>query len=162
MRRDRPISGILIFAVTAVCATSAAVCLDTFLTQQGLSEFSILCASNVLIGIAAGSLVLEHNLRLKAKHQILEERVRTLSEVHQYLRSVITSLAFYGTQIGGADADVLSEHLRQVEANLADLFTRLLFDQSVPQSVLKAVRNTGIIRSLTSSTSGNYASGAGL
>lgn len=161
MRRELPISKILIFAVTAVCATSAAVCLDAFLTQQGLSDFSIMWASNVLIGIAAGSLVLEHKLRVKAKHQILEERIETLSEVNQHLRSILTSLTLYGTQIGSADAEMLSELLRRVEARLVDLFTRLLFDQSVPHSVLKAVRNTRVIRSL-SSTSGNYASGASL
>ena len=154
MKRKLPTSQILIFAIPAVCATSAGVCLDAFLTQQGLSDSSILWASNVLIGIAVGFLVLEHRLRIEAKCQILEERVETLSEMHQHLRSVITSLAFYGTQLGVAHADALSEHLRRVEANLVDLFTRLLFDQSVPQNVLKAVRNTGIIRSLTKNTSG--------
>jgi hypothetical protein len=154
MKRKLPIAKILTFAVPAVCATLAGVCLDAFLTQQGLSDLVVLFASNVLIGIAAGLLVLEHKLRIEAKYQILEERIKTLSEMHQHLRSVITSLAIYGTQLGVAHADVLSEHLRRIEANLVDLFTRLLFDQSVPQSVLKAVRNTGIIRSLTKSTSG--------
>jgi hypothetical protein len=161
MKGERPISGILIFAVTAVCATSAGVCLDAFLSQQGLSESSILWASNALIGIAAGSLVLERNLRLKAKRQILEERIATLSEMHQHIKSVITSMAIYSTQIGGADSKVLSELLRRVEANLVDLFTRLLFDPAVPRNLLEAVRTSRIIRSV-SNRSEKYASGASL
>jgi hypothetical protein len=161
MNWKQPILTILIFAITAVCATSAAVCLDAFLTQQGMSDASILYASNALVGIAAATLVLLQRLRVQAKNQILEERIETLSEVNQHVRSVVTSLAFYGRQTGKADGEVLSEHLRRVEAGLSELFTRLLFNQSVPQCVLKAVRNTGIIRSL-SDTSSNCASGANL
>lgn len=161
MKRELLISKILIFAAPAVCATSAGVCLDAFLSQQGLSDFSILWASNVLLGITVGSLVFQYKLRLKAKQQILEERIETLSEVNQHIRSVLTSLTLYGTQSGSGDAELLSELLRRVETNLVDLFTRMLFDQSVPQSVLKVVRNTRIIRSL-SRTSENYAAGENL
>jgi len=114
MKRALPILKILIFAVAAVCATSAGVCLDAFLTQQGLSDLSILWASNVLIGIAVGSLVFQYKLRLKAKQQIVEERIETLSEVNQHIRSVLTSLTLYGTQSGSGDAELLSEHIVEV------------------------------------------------
>ena len=154
MKRERLLSKILILAPIGIGATLAGAGLDAYLAQQGMSDSSILYASNVLSGIVIGAMAVQYKLLLKARHQILEERIGTLSEMHQHLRSVITSLAFYGTQLGVTHADVLSEHLRRVEAHLADLFTRLLFDQSVPQSVLKAVRNTGIIRSLTKTTSG--------
>jgi predicted membrane-bound spermidine synthase len=154
MKRERLLSKVLIVGLIGIGATLAGVSLDAFLAQQGMSDSSILYVSNVLIGILIGATAVQYKLLLKARHQILEERIGTLSEMHQHLRSIITSLAFYGTQFGAAHADVLSEHLRRVEANLVDLFTRLLFAQSVPQSVLKAVRNTGIIRSLTKSTSG--------
>jgi len=152
MKRERLLSKVLILALIGTGATLAGVGLDAFLAQQGMSDSSILCLSNVLSGIVIGAMAVQYRLLLKTRHRILEERIATLSEMHQHLRSVITSLAFYGTQM--AHADVLSEHLRRVEAHLADLFTRLLFDRSVPQSVLKAVRNTGIIRALTKSTSG--------
>ncbi len=135
-------SRILIFVATAVLSASFGVVMDGLLLQQRASEFGILCASNVLIGTLAGSLVLQYKLRQKAKHQILEERIRTLSEVNQHIRGVLTSLVLYGTKNGDASAEALSELLRRVEENLDHLFTRLLFDQSLPHSVLKAAKDT--------------------
>ena len=135
-------SRILIFAATVALAASFGVALSGVLLRQRVSELGVLCASNVLIGTLAGLLVLQNKLQQKAKHQLLEERIRTLSEVNQHIRGVLTSLVLYGTKNGDASAEALSELLRRVEENLDHLFTRLLFDQSLPHSVLKAAKDT--------------------
>jgi hypothetical protein len=142
MKLENPISKVLIFTAVAGFATSFGVALDGCLLQRGVSGFAILCASNALIGIVTGVLVLQHKERQKEKHQILEERIETIAEVNQHIRSVLTSVAFYGRQNGSANAEVMTELLRRVEANLAHLFKRLLLDESLPQSVVKAAKNT--------------------
>jgi len=142
MKREWPISKILILGAAALCPVAFGAVLDKFLLQRGVPGGSILFASNVLIGVIAAILILQHDLRETVKHQILKERIETLSEVNQHIRSVLTSVSFYGTQTGSANAEVVSELLRRVEAHLAHLFTQMLFDQSLPQSVLRAARNT--------------------
>ena len=142
MKREWPISKILILGAAAVCPTAVGVVLDKVLLQKGVSGGSILFASNVVIGVIAGILILQHNLRETVRFQILKERIETLSEVNQHIRSVLTSVSFYGTQTGCANAEVVSELLRRVEAHLAHLFTQMLFDQSLPENVLRAARNT--------------------
>ena len=153
MKRHEAAARILTFTVIGMFATLTGVCLDAFCTQQGVSASSMLYASNVLVGIVTGMLVLQRKSRMRAQRQVLEERIEVLSEMHQHIRSIVTALALYSPRPGSTESEVLAELLRRVDAHLGDLFTKLIFDPSAPQNAVRAVSR---IRSF--SRSGNYGS----
>jgi uncharacterized membrane protein YhiD involved in acid resistance len=142
MNQESAIRRFLTFAAATFLTASLGVALDAFLMERGLSGISVLYVSDVLIGIVAGALVLEYRSRQAVKHQVLYERIETIREVNQHLRSVLTSLSLYGRQSGPVHQEVHSELLRRVEANLADMFSRMLFDHSLPTAVLKSAKKT--------------------
>jgi hypothetical protein len=142
MNQERRLPNILIFVATAFTTVSYGLALDAFLMQQGLSGRTTLYVSNLLIGAAAGAWVVQRRLLQHHKQRALKERIEFISEMNQHIRSVLTSLSLYGKHNGGAHAEVLSELLRRVEINLADMFGRLLFDRSLPLSTLTAAKNT--------------------
>ncbi len=141
MKRKLPIAKIVVFGAAAFYITSFGMALDAYLMELGFSGLSILYGSNVLLGACAGVLVLQDKLRKDAKQQSLKERIELVAEMNQHLRSVLTSFVLYGQQTGGAHAEVMSELLRRIEVNLADMFARLLFDRYLPQNVLKAAKS---------------------
>jgi hypothetical protein len=54
---------------------------------------------------------------------------------------VFTAITFYGSQTGNPyTAQIISKSLGRIEANLGQLFTRLLFGDALPQSTLKKVK----------------------
>jgi NAD/NADP transhydrogenase beta subunit len=115
--------------------------LDSVLLHSGLSIPRLLSVSNVVIGALASLLALQIHLEQRRKHRILEQRIEALSEVSQHVRSVFTAITFYGSQTGNPhSAQIVSRSLGRIEANLGQLFTRLLFGDAMPQSTLKKVK----------------------
>src|SRR5581483_1154375 len=125
MNQVRRASHILVFVATAFYAASCGLALDAFLMQQSVSGRATLYVSDVLIGAFAGAWVVQHKLLQEHKRQLLKERIEFLSEMNQHIRSVLTSLSLCGRNPGSVQTEVLSELLRRVESNLADMFARL-------------------------------------
>jgi len=142
MKQIQRTSNILVFVATAFYAAACGIALDAFLMQQSVSGRTTLYVSDLLIGAVAGAWVVQHKLLQEHKRGLLKERIQFLSELNQHVRSVLTSLSLCGKNTGSVQAEVLGELLRRVEANLADMFERLLFDRSVPENAVRAAKET--------------------
>ncbi len=142
MNQSRIVRNVILFTAAGLLFSLASLALDAFLMEHGLSGLTTLYVSTALIGIAAGACVLQQQLLQDRKEQCLKERIECVSELHQHIRNVLTSLSLCAKQNGSAQAEVLSELLRRVENNLASMFSNLLFDPTVPASALKAAKRT--------------------
>ena len=144
MRIGQVTSKMSTLAPSAACAVTAivfAAVLDSRLLQGGVSALRLLLISNVLVGLLIGFLALQLQLEQKRKYKLLEERVEALSDVSQHVRSVLAALTFYGSQTGNPySAQIVSKSLGRIESNLGQLFTRLLFGDPMPESMLKKVK----------------------
>ena len=122
-------------------ATAIAAGLDAVLLHSGFSIPKLLSVSNLVIGALATLVALQIHLEQRRRLKMLDQRVEALSEVSQHVRSVFTAITFYGSQTGNPHtAQIVSKSLGRIEANLGELFTRLLFGEAMPESTLKKVK----------------------
>lgn len=127
--------------VCGLTATAMAVGVDAVLLRSGLSLPKLLSVSNLVIGALAGLVALQIHLEQRRRLRMLDQRIEALSEVSQHVRSVLAAITFYGSQTGNPyTAQIISKSLGRIEANLDQLFTRLLFGEAMPQSTLKKVK----------------------
>ena len=141
---EKPVWTLSNLAPCVVCgltATAIAAGLDAVLLHSGLSIPKVLSVSNLIIGTLAGLVALQLHLEQRRRLKMLDQRIEALSEVSQHVRSVFTAITFYGSQTGNPyTAQIISKSLGRIEANLGQLFTRLLFGEAMPQSTLKKVK----------------------
>jgi hypothetical protein len=135
------LSNLVPCVVSGLTATAIAAGLDAVLLRSGLSIPKLLSVSNLIIGTLAGLVALQIHLEQRRRLRMLDQRIEALSEVSQHVRSVFTAITFYGSQTGNPyTAQIISKSLGRIEANLGQLFTRLLFGEAMPQSTLKKVK----------------------
>jgi hypothetical protein len=124
----------LAFLVSFSLIAGVGLGFDRLLLREGVPRLDILLLSNVLTGLVAGALFLQHKLRVREKHRLLEERLQKIAEMNHHVRNALQVVVFYRHQISDPAAGrLIQESIDRIQWTLEEVLPRGWELEDVPR-----------------------------
>jgi hypothetical protein len=98
MNRYNSIKKVVSLIIGAGFICSSALLVELFFLRSGAPTLAVLVMSSLVIGALGYGIVLERRKFRDQQHQVLEDRLDTVSEINLHVRNVLGVVAFYGIQ----------------------------------------------------------------
>lgn len=130
--------------VATVVALALGMMLDLICLRIGVPLLILLVVTNLAIGLAAATTILQYSLRKRDRIQALEERLQTISDINHEIRTCLGIVAFYGTHTSSDYAlKVFDEGFRRMEMLVRTVLKKwdLVDSETGPSNTLDSIKS---------------------
>lgn len=86
------------FLLAGTLAGAINLMLEAVLLRHGVPSLGVLLVSNLITGVAGGTLILHLKIVQQERRQVVEDRLRKLADMNHHVRNALAMVAFYGTR----------------------------------------------------------------
>jgi hypothetical protein len=120
-----PTSKLVTFLIAGGLVGSISLVLDALLLSRGVPGLGVLLVSNLIVGAACGTLIIQLKILQEERRKVVEDRLRKVADVNHHVRNALAVVAFYGTRGGdAASAQVVSEAVKRIEWTLREVLPK--------------------------------------
>lgn len=125
MPSKRSTSKLVTFLLAGSLAGSICLALGAVLLRQGVPSLGVLLVSNLITGVAGGTLILQFKIRQQERRQIVEDRLSKVADMNHHVRNALALVAYYGTRGNdAASGQIVLEAVKRIEWTLREVLPK--------------------------------------